>query len=59
MIWEELQMKFRIVPYYGKYRPQVFDEENNEYKDICSTIGCSLEEARDLCREYQGGENHD
>lgn len=45
-------MKFRIVPYYGKHRPQVFDEENNEYRDIASEIGCeTIEEARELCRK--------
>lgn len=46
-------MKFRIVRYYGYYKPQVL-KTNGEYEDIGSSTGyLSVHEAKCYCELYK------
>ena len=49
-------MKFRIIRYYERYQPQVF--ENNEYKNIGLPNGyATIVEARAQCASYKAYED--
>ena len=49
---KEKVMKFRIVKYYERYKPQAFICE--EYMDIGSPTGYhSIEDAENYCKQYK------
>ncbi len=46
-------MKFRIVRYYGQYKPQVL-KTNGEYEDIGNPDGyCFITDAKYYCQVYK------
>ena len=51
-------MKFRIVDYYGRYKPQVSIEED-KYTDIGSPTGYyDIEAARQHCKFFKENVEH-
>lgn len=52
-------MKFRIIKYYERYKPQVFSDKSNEYINIGNPPGyATAEEAEYYCWRYKA-ENDD